>query len=259
MLPLAEEIREMRASVDEAYAAVQLVAQLPMIRFELEQLAIAGQGTDALPGEDVVREATARWPIVVGSLPGLDLPPVDRILARAAQLREVEASLQPLADDYVERNAVLGGLIHDQYHLLEDPMFGEVIERLAQLDARRDALLAEVGPLQARQTGLMPLIAGLEAMVSPILASLELDVADVWGECLRSASLGLASIAAAVDVPLALPETTGDVRADLVALYDWIVATHAALRAESVATTHRMGALAAQYAAITEQMQEETG
>jgi hypothetical protein len=260
MLPLAEEIREARAEMDEAYKALTLVAPLPMIEFMLRQLLpVTDQREGAeLPGEQFVTEACARW--------GIDVPPVpDRATmaecaeARWQQIQCVVSVIQPIADLYVPRHDAMVSLTHDQFHLLEDPMFEVAVADIARMEAERNEIMMASAPLQTRQTAIRAMIAGIRAMRPSLDTAIDTGTPEVMRGGAVAIRQGIEGLAFGLDVPLEPPQSLDDPATDAARLRDWLAATLAALEGESRVGQARIDANAERWEALTRIMQEHTG
>lgn len=260
ILPLAEEVRAARALQDQAYEAVKLVAQVPLVEFMLRQLADAEfpRGDSDLPGEDLVAAAPA-WGVELPPIPGREAPMSAHVAARWEQVRALLAVVQPIADGYAERAGAFGALVHDQMHLLEDPMFEGAVAAIVALEARRDALLEEANALQPRVTALRPMITALRGYRDVVAAALASGMTEVIAEGALRIREALASIAEGLDVPLDPPPAHPDPRADLPRLDAWLEARLQAFTAELDASQRRIDTIADDFTALTERLQRQTG
>lgn len=161
MLPLAEEIRDLRARATRADAASRALAEVHSAKLTTEIVATQARGRPglevALPAVPLLESVAERFGLPAPRIPEGSF--AERIEAVLTALRATIDALRPIAAEARALGETLHARQHEQSDLLEDPQYAVLVARLRELAQERDLLGSRLGPIQQAH--------GLAAVVLP--------------------------------------------------------------------------------------------
>ncbi len=180
-LPFVDEIRDARARADDARRAAGHLGRIDgciqaLGMLERHHQLHAELPDQPLPGEDLIQEIADSWPALAdlpSATPRAGEPVSLRLQARRAQLEMARATLKFRSTEAAEHGRVLHELQHRQHDALEEPRWADATRELASLRTARDAVAAELQPIDHRVAVLRP----VRGVVDPLAARLRAELA----------------------------------------------------------------------------------